>query len=71
MTKVKCVYKDGSSITYTIKTGKEHLVPQYANEHVDNWRVESITVQKYPLKDNQPIDWLKQEKERRELQSKS
>lgn len=57
MTKLKIVFKDKSTVTITLKASKEHLVEHYIREYNGKY-AESVTIQKYPLKDNPLIDWL-------------
>jgi hypothetical protein len=74
MTKIKIVYKDNSYMDITLKKAVENNYQQYINKYVTNiGRVKSITVQKYPKKDNEPINWLytPEAKERQELENKT
>lgn len=48
---VKC--DDGSNVTYTIKNNVDHM--PYVNRHIVSSYVNSIVLQYYPKKDNEPI----------------
>lgn len=55
--KLTIKFKDGSKVTYTIR--RNYVDPmQYFNRH-SMPSIESATLQIYPKKDNEPIDFLK------------
>jgi predicted HD phosphohydrolase len=55
--KLTIKFKDGSKVTYTIR--KNYVDPmQYFDRHSMS-SMESATLQIYPKKDNEPIDFLK------------
>ena len=53
MKKLYIKYNDGSSTVYTIKNSVDHM--QYVNRHINYNSVESIVLQQYPKKDNEPV----------------
>lgn len=53
MKKVFVVYDDKSKITYTMKNDCDHM--EYVNRHINSPGVESIVLQQYPKKNNEPV----------------
>ena len=51
MKKLIITYRDGSSITYTMKNSIDHA--KYLNKHIGPL-VKSAVLQKYPKKNNEP-----------------
>lgn len=61
MKKLFLVFKDGSKVTYTMKKDNiDHN--KYFNRHSKN-AMKSAVLQKYPKKDNEPINLLNNESE--------
>ncbi len=56
----KIIYKDKSNVTITIKKkSEEWRIDKHIRDYITCFnRIESVTVQKYPKKDNATIDWL-------------
>lgn len=52
MKKLKIVFNDNSQIIYTLKNRVDHM--QYFNRHSKH-QMKNAVLQKYPLKDNQPV----------------
>ncbi|MCC5422491.1 amino acid transporter [Clostridium botulinum] len=48
---IKC--NDKSKATYTMKDFVDHM--EYVNKYINKSYVESIVLQQYPKKDNEPI----------------
>ena len=67
MVKLKIIDKDDFSMVFTFNKSKEYLAPRYAEEYSNRASIKSVTLQRYPLKDNQPIDWLNNKPENWDL----
>lgn len=53
MKKLFVTYGDGGRLIYTMQNKIDHM--EYVNRHRFDWDVESIILQQYPKKDNEPI----------------
>lgn len=62
MKKLFIVFKDKSKVTYTFKSKSQADPIEYFKRHAKS-SMKSAILQQYPIKDNHPIDLLKQESE--------
>lgn len=56
MKKLTMIYKDGSKFIAKMKNETDHM--KYFNQRISH-RIKSAILQVYPVKDNRPIDLLK------------